>query len=138
MSTSRTIFTPVNPRATSSSIQDLVKGRSKGASERHPRNIRTRWVQNLATILHVSLLRRDIPRAQRAFSLLLRCERQGVALKDMWELGQEILVQASETSELKVEEFLQRVRLSSGDIGHHPTTEKQVRRCPFFTSLISR
>jgi RNA polymerase I-specific transcription initiation factor RRN11 len=137
MSSNKTTFTPVNPRAASSSIQTLVKDPSNVISSTRQRNINTQRIQNLTTILHTSLLRRDIPRAQRAFSILLRCERQGVTLKGMWELGQEILMRSSGASKVKVEEFLQRVRLSSSDIGHHPTTEKEVF-CLVFLSLMSR
>lgn len=90
------------------------------------RSLFTRRIQNLTAILHISLLRRDIPRAQRAFSILLRCERHGVHLSMLWELGLEILLRSSGVSKVKAEEFLRRVRLTSSDIGHHPTTEKQV------------
>lgn len=90
------------------------------------RSLFTRRIQNLTAILHISLLRRDIPRAQRAFSILLRCERHGVNLSMLWELGLEILLRSSGVSKVKAEEFLRRVRLTSSDIGHHPTTEKQV------------
>ena len=44
----------------------------------------------------------------------------------LWELGMEILLRSSRVSKIKAEEFLGRVRLTSSDIGHHPTTEKQV------------
>jgi RNA polymerase I specific initiation factor len=87
----------------------------------------TRRIQNLTAILHLSLLRRDIKRAKRAFSILLRCERYGINLRMLWELGLEILLRSSGASKVKAEEFLGRVRLAASDIGHHPTTEKQVR-----------
>jgi RNA polymerase I specific initiation factor len=90
------------------------------------RSLVTRRVQNLGAILHLSLLRRDKERAQKAFSILLRCEKHGVNMRTLWELGLEILLRSSGASKLKAEEFLARVRLTSSDIGHHPTTEKQV------------
>src|SRR5208282_4346496 len=99
---------------------------SRYSVSRVSRSLFTRRIQNLTAILHISLLRRDIPRAQRAFSILLRCERHGVSLSMLWELGLEILLRSSGVSKVKAEEFLGRVRLTSSDIGHHPTTEKQV------------
>src|SRR5438046_10643858 len=59
------------------------------------RSLFTRRIQNLTAILHISLLRRDIPRAERAFSILLRCERHGVNLSILWALGLEIFVLSS-------------------------------------------
>jgi hypothetical protein len=90
------------------------------------RSLVTRRIHNLTAILNVSLLRRDHKRAQRAFSLLLRCERHGVNLSTLWELGLEVLLQNEGLSKDKAEEFLGRVRLTSSDVGRHPTTEKQV------------
>jgi hypothetical protein len=90
------------------------------------RSLVRRRIQSLAAILNVSLLRRDIERANRAFSLLLRCERDGVDLKFLWELGLEILLRSPGVPKTKAEEFLGRVRLTASDVGHHPTTEKQV------------
>ena len=90
------------------------------------RSLVTSRVQNLATILNLSLLRRDHTRAQRAFALLLRCERHGVTLSTLWELGLEVLIRSSGASKVKAEEFLGRVRLTSSDVGRNPTTEKQV------------
>ena len=94
-----------------------------------PRSLVTRRLQNLTAVLHISLLRRDTKHAQRAFAMLLRCERHGVSLKALWDLGAEILFRSSveHDPKLKAEEFLARVRLSSSDVGHHPTTQKQVR-----------
>lgn len=90
------------------------------------RSLGIRRIHNLTAILNVSLLRRDHKRAQRAFSLLLRCERHGVNLSTLWELGLEVLLQSEGLSKDKAEEFLGRVRLTSSDVGRHPTTEKQV------------
>jgi len=97
--------------------------------QKTPRSLVTRRIQNLTAILQLSLLRRDIKRAQRAFGLLLRCDRHGVSLRKLWELGLEILLRSSGISKDRAEEFLGRVRLTSSDIGHHPTTEKQVSHC---------
>jgi hypothetical protein len=90
------------------------------------RSLVTRRVRNLGAILHLSLVRRDNERARRAFSVLLRCEKHGVNMRTLWELGLEILLRSSRTSKQRAEEFLARVRLTSSDIGHHPTAEKQV------------
>jgi len=100
-------------------------------STKEPRSLVTRRLRNVTTILHLSLLRRDIPRAERAFALLLRSEKHGTSLTTLWELGLEILLRSSRVSPSAAEEFLGRVRLTSSDIGHHPTAEKQVF-CPFF------
>jgi hypothetical protein len=104
-----------------------VKPPQEGTSEKPSRSLATCRIQNLTAILNLSLLRRDHKRALRAFSLLLRCERHGVALAMLWELGLEVLIYSATTSKDKAEEFLQRVRLTSSDVGRHPTTEKQVR-----------
>jgi hypothetical protein len=98
----------------------------EGNDPKFTRSLVTRRLQNLSAALHLSLLRRDNRRAQRAFAMLLRCERHGVSLRTLWDLGLEILLRSSVESKLKAEEFLARVRLASSDIGHHPTTEKQV------------
>jgi len=90
------------------------------------RSIAAKRLQNLTTILNLSLLRRDYTRAERAFAMLLRCERHGVSLRTLWELGLELLVRSTGSDKVKAEEFLGRVRLAASDIGHHPTTEKQV------------
>ena len=90
------------------------------------RSLVTRRIKNLSTILHISLLRRDIKRAERAFSILLRCERHGVNLRTLWDIGLEILLRSSANSTVKAKEFLARVRLTSSDIGHHPTAASQV------------
>jgi hypothetical protein len=58
--------------------------------------------------------------------MLLRCERHGVSLRTLWELGFEILLRSSGADKQKAEEFIGRVRLAASDIGRHPTTEKQV------------
>jgi hypothetical protein len=100
------------------SLQDTVP--------KEPRSLVTRRLRNVTTILHLALLRRDIPRAERAFALLLRSEKHGVSLTTLWELGLEILLRSSRVSATTAEEFLGRVRLTSSDIGHHPTAEKQV------------
>ena len=97
-------------------------------TQKTPRSLVTRRIQNLTAILQLSLLRRDITRAQRAFGLLLRCGGHGASIRRLWEHGLEILVRSSGASKDRAEEFLGRVRLMSSDIGHHPTTEKQVRR----------
>lgn len=128
MPPNRTTFASLDRRTASSNIQALVKEPENAFSIQRPRNIATRCVQNLTAILHTSLLRRDILRAQRAFSILLRCERRGVSLKHIWELGLEILMRSSGVSKVKVEEFLVRVRISSSDVGHHPTTGKEVSK----------
>lgn len=105
--------------------QELIN-HSGPFSRKINRSLVTQRVQNLSTILHLSLLRRDNERALRAFSVLLRCEKHGVNMRTLWELGLEILLRSSGASKIKAEEFLARVRLTSSDIGHHPTTEKQV------------
>ena len=100
-----------------------------GKSNSKVRSVITRRIQTLTAILQISLLRRDIPRATRAFSILLRCERHGVNLTMLWELGLEILLRSSSGVSMvnkKAEEFLGRVRLTSSDVGHHRTTEKRV------------
>ena len=100
-------------------IESLISRKSK--------SLALRRVQNLTAILNVSLLRRDKKRALRAFSLLLRCEKHGVTLRMLWELGLEVLMKSTETSsKAKAEDFLGRVRLTSSDIGRHSTTEKKV------------
>jgi len=94
---------------------------------RKSKSLAIRRVQNLTAILNLSLLRTDNKRAVRAFSLLLRCERHGVTLRMLWELGLEVLMRSPGTSsKAKAEEFLGRVRLTSSDIGRHSTTEKKV------------
>ena len=97
---------------------------------KEPRSLATRRLRNITTILHLSLLRRDIPRAERAFALLLRSEKHGVSLNTLWELGLEILLRSSRVSPTAAEEFLGRVRLTSSDIGHHPTAQKHVHILP--------
>ena len=106
--------------------QNFVCSLPENFAPKVSRSLITRRIKNLTVILHLSLLRRDIERAQRAFSILLRCERHGVNLRTLWELGLEVLLRSSGTSKVKAEEFLGRVRLTSSDIGHHPTAEKQV------------
>lgn len=91
-----------------------------------PRELVTRRIQSLSAILHLSLLRRDIERATRAFSILLRCAQHGVTLSTLWELGLEILLRSSGASKQAAEEFLGRVRLASHEVGHSPTSAKQV------------
>jgi hypothetical protein len=91
-----------------------------------PRSLSSKRLQNITAILHISLLRRDIKRAERAFAILLRCEKHGVTLRMLWELGLEITIRSTGISKGKAEEFLARVRLASSDIGHHPTTQKNV------------
>jgi hypothetical protein len=83
-------------------------------------------LQNITAILHISLLRRDIKRAERAFAILLRCEKHGVTLRMLWELGLEVTIRSTGISKGKAEEFLARVRLASSDIGRHPTVQKNV------------
>lgn len=91
------------------------------------RYLKTRRLRNLTTILHLSLLRRDIPRAEKAFAILLRSESDGVKLSTLWELGLEILLRSTRVSASAAEEFLGRVRLTTSDIGRQPAAEKQVR-----------
>ena len=91
------------------------------------RSISTNVIENLTTILHLSLLRRDVKRAERAFAMLLRCERHGVSLRTLWELGLEILLRSGGIKNPKIDEFLGRVRLAASDVGRHPATAKQVR-----------
>ena len=90
------------------------------------KSLALRRVQNLTAILQLSLLRRDLKRAQRAFSLLLRCEKHGVTLRKLWELGSEAMIRSTGVSKSKAEEFLVRVRLSSSEVGRHSTTEEKV------------
>src|SRR5271170_7069069 len=91
------------------------------------KSLSLRRVQNLTAILHLSLLRRDNKRALRAFSLILRCEKHGVTLRKLWELGVEVWMRSTTgTSKAKAEEFLGRVRLTSTDVGRHSTTEQKV------------
>lgn len=90
------------------------------------RSIAAQRLENLSTILHLALLRRDVKRAERAFAMLLRCERHAVSLRTLWELGLEILLRSTGADKQKAEEFIGRVRLAASDIGRHPTTEKQV------------
>jgi hypothetical protein len=113
---------PIRGNDTSAGPPESSKGSTKLS-----RSLVTRRIQNLTAILQISLLRRDIKRAERAFAILLRCERHGVKLSTLWELGLEVLLRSSGVSKIKAEEFLGRVRLTSSDIGHHPTTEKQVQ-----------
>lgn len=100
------------------------------AAKEPARSLVTRRLGNVTTILHLSLLRRDIPRAERAFAVLLRSAKHGVSLSTLWELGLEILLRSTRLSEPATEDFLGRVRLTSSDIGRHPTAEKQVRILP--------
>jgi hypothetical protein len=97
------------------------------ASQQPVRSLVTRRLRNITTILHLALLRRDIPRAERAFAILLRSAKHGTSLSTLWELGLEILLRSTRVSASAAEEFLGRVRLTSSDIGRHPTSEKQVR-----------
>jgi hypothetical protein len=108
-----------NDNESAEEIESIISRKSK--------SLAIRRVQNLTAILNVSLLRRDNKRALRAFSLLLRCEKHGVTLRMLWELGLEVLMRSTETSsKVKAEEFLGRVRLTSSDIGRHSTTENKV------------
>jgi len=121
----------LKPSKTSvSNAEDLIEGSTKKelttVPVTTPRSLATRRLRNLTSILQLSLLRRDTDRALRAFSLLLRCERHGVRLATLWELGLEVLLRSHGIESGKAEEFLGRARLASSDIGHHPTTEKQV------------
>jgi hypothetical protein len=111
--------------------KDSLSGRIRffDLANHHPkvsRSLVTRRLENLSAVLHLSLFRRDNKRAQRAFTMLLRCERHGINLRTLWEYGLEILIRSSRDSQVKPEEFLARVRLASSDIGRHPATEKQV------------
>jgi hypothetical protein len=90
------------------------------------RSLSSRRLQNITAILHTSLLRRDIKRAERAFGILLRCEKHGVTLPMLWELGLEVTLRSTGISKGKAEEFLGRVRLASSDIGRRPTPQKNV------------
>src|SRR5271168_2935004 len=105
-----------------SKAEDLVDRKTKGELTTVPitnsRSLATRRLRNLTSILQLSLLRRDTNRALRAFSLLLRCERHGVRLATLWELGLEVLLRTSGIQSGKAEEFLGRARLASSDIGH--------------------
>lgn len=112
-----------------SKIEDKESSQSKTFQHvlsKEPRSLATRRLRNITTILHLSLLRRDIPRAERAFALLLRSEKHGVSLNTLWELGLEVLIRSTRVSPTAAEEFLGRVRLTSSDIGHHPTAQKHV------------
>lgn len=109
---------------------NVVAGDTESLISRNNRSLGQRRVQNLVAILHLSLLRRDEKRALRAFSLLLRCEKYGCTLRTLWELGLEVLMRLPETSKVKAEEFLGRVRLTSSDVGRHTTTQKTVQIIP--------
>ncbi|OCF78565.1 hypothetical protein I204_00505 [Kwoniella mangroviensis CBS 8886] len=61
----------------------------------HP-SIRKRWIQNLIDLLHFSLLKGDIERAKRAWSILVRCRE--VNWKSRWYWGLLILSSSSSTS----------------------------------------
>lgn len=106
--------------------ETLVPLQSKTIDPKASRSLGTKRLQNLTAILHVSLLRRDIKRAERAFAILLRCEKQGVSLRTLWELGLEVALRSTGVSSGRAEEFLARVRLASSDIGHKPATQKKV------------
>jgi hypothetical protein len=106
--------------------ETLVPLQPKTIDPKASRSLATKRLQNLTAILHVSLLRRDIKRAERAFAILLRCEKQGVSLRTLWELGLEVALRSTGVSSGKAEEFLARVRLASADIGHRPVTQKNV------------
>jgi len=100
------------------------------------KSLSLRRVQNLTAIIHLSLLRRDKKRALRAFSLVLRCEKYGVTLRKLWELGMEVLMRSAKgTSKAKAEEFLGRVRLTSTEVGRHSTTQQKVNNR--FLSMMS-
>lgn len=100
------------------------------AAKEEARYLVTHRLRNLTTILHLSLLRRDIPRAERAFAILLRSTKHGATLSQLWELGLEILLRSTRVSASAAEEFLGRVRLTSSNVVRHPTVEKKVRMIP--------
>jgi len=127
------MFASVNARAewsrlkpqTRSEIGDLED--TENPVPKQSKSLSFRRVQNLTAILHLSLLRRDEKRAVRAFSLILRCEKHGVTLRKLWELGVEVLMRSrTGTSKIRAEEFLGRVRLTSTDVGRHSRTEQKV------------
>ncbi|WWC65128.1 uncharacterized protein I303_107742 [Kwoniella dejecticola CBS 10117] len=59
----------------------------------HP-SIRKKWIQNLVDLLHTCLLKGDIPRAKRAWSILVRCRE--VNWKSRWYWG--LLILSSDSS----------------------------------------
>ena len=103
-----------------------VPVQSKPLEPTASRSLSSRRLQNITAILHTSLLRRDIKRAERAFAILLRCEKHGVTLRMLWELGLEVTLRSTGISKGRAEEFLGRVRLASSDIGRRPTPQKNV------------
>jgi hypothetical protein len=124
------MFASVNARAEWSRLNRPQIGHRQDTEIPLPKQSKSlsfRRVQNLTAILQLSLLRRDNKRALRAFSLVLRCEKHGVTLTKLWELGVEVLMKSTTgTSKARAEEFLGRVRLTSADVGRHSTTEQKV------------
>ncbi|WWC98638.1 hypothetical protein V866_005531 [Kwoniella sp. B9012] len=78
------------PLNTSSNIQP-----NDPKAFQHP-SIRKRWIQNLIDLLHFSLLKGDIERAKRAWSILVRCRE--INWKSRWYWGLLILSSSSSTS----------------------------------------
>jgi RNA polymerase I specific initiation factor len=120
------MFASINSRTKYDKKQKPGELQTHPLPDKVPRELVTRRIQSLTAILYLSLLRRDIPRAKRAFSILLRCEKHGVTLSTLWELGLEILIRSTGSSKEVAEEFLGRVRLASSEIGHSAKTAQQV------------
>ncbi|WVQ63239.1 uncharacterized protein L199_001390 [Kwoniella botswanensis] len=78
------------PLNTSSNIQP-----NDPRAFKHP-SIRKRWIQNLIDLLHFSLLKGDIERAKRAWSILVRCRE--VNWKSRWYWGLLILSSSSSST----------------------------------------
>lgn len=69
------------------------------AQEAHASPARIRHLGTMLAILHRCLHTGDVPRARRAFSLLLQTRDVDVRLNGMWTLGAEILMRNGETAD---------------------------------------
>lgn len=86
---------------------DASEGRPRAQAGPHLRadelslqySARMRHINTLTAVLHRFLHEGDMPRARRAFSLLLRTRDIDLRLNGLWNVGAEILMQGDETPE---------------------------------------
>jgi hypothetical protein len=100
-------------------------------------SLKRRHVENLTTVMHTCMLKRDWQRAARAWGLLLRTEIAGrgvdVRQHGRWELGAELLIRSNEEDGFKLaREYHDRLILQ---YPHTARTQNTINALVFYPAL---